>query len=84
MNKTLKLRTFDGDDAYFIVENVEDIMCIYRYTVSGDECAAVIYTNGDFTELDSNGGERLMNFGPENTSILLPDDIEWEHDPYEA
>ena len=84
MNKTLKLRAYDGKEAYFVVENVEEIMCVYRYTVSGDECAAVIYKNGDFAELDSNPDSRIMGFGPEDTDVLLPDDIEWERAPYEA
>lgn len=84
MNKTLKLHTYDGHPVYFVVENVEDIMCVYTYTASGDECAVIIYTNGDYTELDTNDGGRLLSFGPENTSVLLPADIEWETKPYDA
>lgn len=84
MEKTLKLHTYDGKDVYFAVENVEEIMCIYCYTISGDECAAVIYRNGDFVELDSDSGSRVMGFGPDDPTVLLPDEIEWERVPYEA
>ena len=84
MDKTLKLYTYKGKETFFTVENVEDILCLFTYTVTGDECAAVVYTNGDLVVLDSDPEERFMDFGPEDMSVLLPEDVQWEHDAYAA
>ena len=79
MVKTLKLLDYKGDPHFFAIENAEDVFCAYMYTCSGDQCACIIYVDGDYVELDSCDDEdRLMSFGPEETDVLLANEIPWE------
>ena len=85
MDKTLKLLDYQGGAHFFIVESVDEIMCVYRYSVTGDECACIIYIDGSFVELDSGeDNSRLMDFGPEDVFVQLPHEIEWERNRYVA
>lgn len=79
MTKTLKLVTYDGKPSFFVVEDVEEVLCAHTYTCSGDQCACIIYMDGSFVILDSDAeNERLMSFGPEESNVLLASEIPWE------
>lgn len=81
MQKTLKLNTYQDYPINFIVDRVEDILCVITYFVSGDECAIVVYTDGDYLLLDSGAAaddDRMVDFGPEDIMVQLPSDIQWE------
>lgn len=79
MVKTLKLLNYMGEPSFFTIENAENVFCAYMYTCSGDQCACIIYVDGDYVEFDSCADDdRLMSFGPEETTVLLANEIPWE------
>ena len=84
MNKTIKLTNWKGEEHYFEVEDVEEIVAGLGYEISGDQCIALGYSDGELIVLDSGADTRQLGFGPENTHFFRAQDIPWEVEPYAA
>lgn len=84
MEKAIVLRNFEGEETRFVVVNAESVICAFCYTCSGDECMAFIYNDGGYVIADSGEDNRLLSCGPEDAFVLLPDDIPWEKQVYDA
>ena len=81
MIQTLNLHTYDGRRGVVDVDDA-GLMVIVRYTVSGDDCFLLIYEDGhamlyDSEKLVEDAVPRVVSCGPENITIILPEDMRW-------
>lgn len=85
MEYKIRLHNYKGTSILVDIDDeiVEDLYLVLRYTVSGDEVYLFITDEGmghTFDAMDYVPGSprRTIDCGPEDITIIFPEDMKWE------